>query len=96
MMPSDTATFDLPPVLKLEECQQLHDFLLEAVGTPVTLNCAAVTRLGGLPAQMITMAARAWAAEDVPLHLADPSGSFRESLQIMGLDALLEGYEVVQ
>lgn len=96
MMPSDTVTFDLPPVLKLEECQQLHAFLLESVGTPVTLNCAAVTRLGGLPAQLITMAARTWAAEDVPLELADPSDGFRESLQTLGLDAVLDGDEVMQ
>lgn len=96
MTPSDTVTFDLPPVLKLEECQQLHAFLLESVGTPVTLNCAAVTRLGGLPAQLITMAARAWAVDDISLQLADPSDGFRESLQILGLDTLLDGNEVMQ
>lgn len=88
-MTPDTATFDLPPVLKLEECQQLHTFLQQSVGTPITLNCGAVTRLGGLPAQLIAMAAKSWALDDVPMLLANPTDNFRDCLQSLGLDAVL-------
>lgn len=88
-MPPDTATFDLPPLLKLEECQQLHSFLQQSAGTPVTLNCADVTRLGGLPAQLITMAAKTWAEDNVPLAFAAPSADFRNCLDTLGLTELL-------
>lgn len=95
-MPPDTATFDLPPVLKLEECQQLHSFLQQSAGTPVTLNCAAVTRLGGLPAQLITMAAKSWAEDNMPLAFAAPSADFRNCLDTLGLTDFLTEHGGIQ
>lgn len=88
-MTLNTATIDLPAVLNVEACQNLHAFLQQAAGTPVTLDCGAVTRIGGLAAQLIRMAATEWAAQDVPFALADPSADCRNCLEILGFDTLL-------
>lgn len=88
-MLTETATFELPPVLKMEECQQLHTFLTESAGLPVTLNGAAVTRIGGLSAQLMRMAADVWTAQSVPFTLADPSQALRDSLGALGLNSIL-------
>lgn len=92
-MTLDTARFDLPPILKVEECQTLHAFLQHADGQPVTLDCARVTRLGGLAAQLIQMAATSWAAKNLPFTLAAPSDDFRNCLAILGMDSLLSESE---
>lgn len=88
-MTLETATYDLPTVPKFEDCQNLHSFLQNAVGTPVVVNCNAVTRIGGLAAQILCMAAKTWAADGVPLRFADPTADCRESLKTLGLDTLL-------
>lgn len=83
-------TFDIPMSPKVEDCQKLHAFLQQAVGTPVVLNCKGVARLGGLVAQIICMAAKTWAADGVPLHLVQPTDQCRENLEMLGLGSLLE------
>lgn len=92
-MTLDTAIYNLPMAPKLEDCQNLHAFLQDAVGTPVEVNCNAVTRLGGLAAQILCVAAKTWAAEGVPLRFADPSTECRDSLTMLGLDTLLNENE---
>ncbi|MBE0413988.1 STAS domain-containing protein [Yoonia sp.] len=94
-MTLDTRTFDLPPIMKIEDCQNLHGFLQQSGGTPVILECASVTRLGGLAAQLIKIAATIWAAQGVPFKLVAPSPGFRDSLRALGLDDLLTEKEGV-
>ncbi len=94
-MTSDNATFELPPVMKLEDCQQLHSFLEQSAELPIVLDCSAVTRLGGLGAQIIQMAHAAWDANDLRVVLADPTPECRESLNTLGLSDLLTEAEDV-
>ena len=88
-MTFNTATFDLPAVLNVEACQNLDAFLQQATGTPVTLDCGAITRMGGLAAQLVHMAATDWAAQDVPFTLANPSADCRNCLELLGFGTLL-------
>lgn len=88
-MTLDTATFDLPPVAKIEDCQNLSDFLLQAVGFPVRLNAAAVKRVSGLAAQLIYVAKQKWAADGAEFHIVDASDAFRENMAKLGLEPVL-------
>ncbi|PUB18739.1 chemotaxis protein CheX [Yoonia sediminilitoris] len=88
-MTSECATYDLPEVMKLEDCQELHSFLIKQQGTPVALNCTAVTRISGLAAQMIHFAAGEWAGEDVDFSLRDLSPGCITSLTTLGLGGLV-------
>lgn len=90
-MTSECATFDLPEVMKLEDCQALHAFLQEHQGTAVILNCAAVTRISGLAAQMIHFAAGEWAGDDAGFSLHEASPGCHESLTTLGFESLLSG-----
>lgn len=95
-MTFNTATFDLPAVLNVEACQNLHAFLQQATDTPVTVDCGAITRIGGLAAQLIRMAATDWTARDMPFTLANPSTDCRNCLELLGFDTLLNEYEGAQ
>lgn len=89
-MTTDSATFDLPPVMTLEDCQDLHAFLQQSRGIPIALNCAAVTRVTGPAAQMMQFAAQVWEREDVGFTLADPSEGFVQTLETLGMASLLD------
>ena len=89
-MTTDCATFDLPPVMTLEDCQDLHAFLQRSLGAPIALHCGAVTRVTGLAAQMMQCAAQIWDQEDVPFTLADPSEGCVETLTMLGLSSLVD------
>lgn len=92
-MTAETVCFELPPVMKLEDCQGLHAFLQDAHGKPVTLECAAVTRITGLAGQMILMAQKSWAADNLQFDLNAPSEGCIESLKILGMDVLMTDAE---
>lgn len=88
-MTADSAIFELPPVMKLEDCQKLFVFLQDAQDTPVTLDCSAVTRLGGMGAQIIQMASDTWAMNDQPFSLENMTTECRDSLTTLGFDTLV-------
>jgi len=88
-MTADGANFELPPVMKVEDCEALFVFLKEAEGTPVTLQCGAVSRIPGLAAQTILFAAQKWAADDVSFLLSDQSEGCIDSFKSLGLDGLI-------
>ncbi|MFQ1700164.1 STAS domain-containing protein [Loktanella agnita] len=92
-MITDSATFSLPPVMTLEDCENLQAFFETATDQSVSLDCSAVTRLNGLTAQMIQMASGVWARNDMPFTLKDPSPDFRQNLATLGFDSLLSEEE---
>lgn len=75
--------------MKMDDCAQLHDFLSHQMDSAVVLDCAAVTRLGGLAAQLIAMGAQTWAAANQTFSLSNPSIGFRQSLEDLGFSHLL-------
>lgn len=95
-MTTDSTTYALPPVMKLEDCQNLHTFLERSADRSVSLDCSAVTRLGGLGAQMIQMARIAWTANAIELSLVNPSDECVESLNTLGLGDLLKEEEAAR
>ncbi len=88
-MTADCAIYELPPVMKLEDCEKLHGFLHERRGQAVALGCGSVDRMTGLAAQMIFFAHRKWSSDGVSFTLRDPSGGCLESLTTLGLAAPL-------
>ncbi len=88
-MTADCAIFELPPVMKLEDCEALHNFFQESRGQAVTLNCASVTRMTGLSAQLVFFAVRRWSADGVKFALSDASEGCMQSLRTLGLDVFL-------
>jgi len=88
-MTAETAIFDLPPVMKLEDCEQLFSFFEQSAGTPVTIRCEAVSRLTGLAAQTLCFAAEKWAQDDLPFCMENLSDGCMESLNTLGLGGKL-------
>lgn len=88
-MTADTATFELPPTVKVDDCQVLRSFLVAAQEQPVTINCANVIRLGGLGAQLLLMGRQMWSSKGLEFTLSDPSDGFTESLSDLGLSNML-------
>ncbi|WP_342071636.1 STAS domain-containing protein [Yoonia algicola] len=89
-MTDETASFELPKIMKVEDCETLHGFLAAAQSKNIALKCHAVERLSGLSAQMLVMAVTAWRNQALEVTFASPSDGFRQSVAILGLsDALL-------
>ena len=88
-MTADAATFQLPEAMKIDACQALHAFLLEAQDQPVRIDCSAVKRLGGLAAQLIAMGAKTWAHKGHAFEILNPSEGFQDSLETLGITHLL-------
>lgn len=84
-MPAETATFVLPPALTFDACADLHAFLVKAQGTDLVLDGRLVTRVGGLAAQILATAMRAWAASGHNLTLVNDTQDLRSGLEVLAL-----------
>lgn len=93
-MNADGATFEIPPVMKVEDCEALFLFLEQAEGQPVTLQCGAVSRIPGLAAQTLLFATQKWAKDGISLSLTDQSDGCVESLKLLGLSDLIAQEQV--
>lgn len=83
-----TAALTLPPVLDLNAAAPLKADLLALRGQDVTLDGAAVERLGGLCLQVLLAAAKTWAEDDLNLRLGFLSQAFSEQWAAFGAPAL--------
>ena len=91
-MTDDTADFELPTIMKLEDCEKLHEFLATAQTKNLAFRCHAVERLSGLSAQMLVMAVTSWKARALDVTFENPSDGFMQSVGTLGLnDLLLQG-----
>lgn len=92
-MTDDTACFELPAVMKIEDCERLHAFLLGAQGQDIQIDCHAVERLSGLAAQTLMMI-NVWRKNAQQVTLKSPSLGFIDGLATLGLPAQLDLVEV--
>lgn len=76
-MTQDSSRFALPDVVRMEDCEALATFLSDTRGAAATVDCSAVSRLGGLAAQMLLIAQRSWADEGQTLTLIDAERPLR-------------------
>lgn len=88
-MTDDTASFELPKIMKVEDCETLHGFLASAQSKHIAFDCSSVERLSGLSAQMLVMAATVWRSQSLNVTFARPSDGFVQSVAILGLNDLL-------
>ena len=90
-MTATPPSYQLPAMMTLEDCEKLRDHLTASYDTAVTLNCAAVTRLTGLAAQIILAAKNSWQQRGLTFALADISPTCKDSIDMLGLaPALLQ------
>jgi len=76
---------DLPPVLDLVAAPRLLEAFLTRRGQNLTVDGAAVQRLGGQCLQVLMAARAAWAADDRDLALENLSEEFAAGLDMLGL-----------
>lgn len=89
-MTGGAAKFELPAIMKIENCEELHAFLVTAQSQDIEIDCSKVERLGGLAAQMLLVADVSWRHKALSVTLKDPSSGFCRDLARLGLcDRLL-------
>ncbi len=88
-MDEDTALFELSPIMKIEDCQRLHAFLVSASDKNIAFQCSAVDRVSGLTAQMLAMACKSWGARALHVDFLNVSSGFKDGLALLGLSELL-------
>jgi chemotaxis protein CheX len=80
----DVTTVVLPSVLDLKAVGPLHQTFLSARGTPLDINAAEVTRLGGLGLQLLLSTRATWANDGLPFSVSAPSDDFNAALSLFG------------
>jgi chemotaxis protein CheX len=80
----DVTTIVLPCVLDLKAVGPLHQTFLSARGTPLDINAAEVTRLGGLGLQLLLSARATWAHDGLAFRVSAPSDDFNTALALFG------------
>ncbi len=75
----------LAEILDLKAAAPLASELLSHRGQPVEIDASQVSRLGGQCTQILLSAVATWRADEVPLSIRDPSASFLESLELLGI-----------
>jgi chemotaxis protein CheX len=93
-MTDDMASFELPKIMKVEDCETLHGFLAAAQSKHITFECQSVERLSGLSAQMLVMAVTAWHSHALEVTFASPSDGFTQSVAMLGLNDLFAPTQV--
>ena len=89
-MTDQIATFDLPPVMKSEDCQKLDAFLRNHEDQLVSLNCRDVTRIGGQAAQVIVAHINFRQEKECAIVFDTPSEGFSGAVHRMGLGHILD------
>jgi chemotaxis protein CheX len=87
-MTAQIATFDLPAVVKTEDCGRLDAFLREHANDPVGINCGLVERISGQAVQVL-LAHRKCRSPANCIQLDAPTDSIESALNKMGLSDLL-------
>ncbi len=93
-MNDDTAIYALPPLMKMEDSEELHAFLLDAWDRDIEIDCSAVARLNGLTAQLLVMAHNSWQLAGRTVTFSNPSDGFSSSITLLGLSHLLTSEQV--
>ncbi len=74
----------LPPVLDLRAAAPLAAELLGRRGKPLTIDAAAVERLGGQCLQILLSARNTWVADGQAFSIQNASVAFTDSLAALG------------
>ena len=88
-MSDDTARFELPPVMKIEDCEALHAFFTGVTDQNVEIDCSGVERLNGLSAQMLLVAQASWQKTARAVTISNPSEGFEQGCALLGLPDLI-------
>ena len=93
-MTDDSAVFQLPPVMKMEDCERLHDFVKTHDANGMTIDASIVERLSGLAAQTLVIAQHSAEKHGTCLRFTAPSAGFDQSVSHLGLTDILRREQV--
>jgi len=93
-MTDDSAVFQLPPVMKMEDCERLHDFVTTHGANDMTIDASIVERLSGLAAQTLVIARHVAEKRGTRLQFTAPSLGFDQSVSLLGLTDILRREQV--
>lgn len=82
-----TERITLPQRMDLTAAAPVAGAIAAAAGKAVELDAGSVRHLGGLGLQLLLAAGQQWRRDGVPLHLAQPSEEFLQTLKLFGVDA---------
>lgn len=88
-MTADSDVFVLPEALKLEECQRLDRFLRETDSKNIQLDGTAVTRMGGMAAQLIAAHQSIRTAGGTQITVTNPSDGMIAAFETLDLGHVL-------
>lgn len=88
-MTDEFENFQLPPVMKLEDCARMHDFLMTTDAQDVTIDASMVDRLSGIAAQTLLLGRMAAERRGVRFQIKEASAGFSDSISLLGLTDLL-------
>jgi len=94
-MTDDTACFELPAAMKIEDCERFHAFLVGAQAQNIRIDCHKVEKLSGLGAQLLLMA-NTWRQNAREVTLVNPSPGLIAGVAMLGLSNELQLAEVTQ
>lgn len=86
----DVIHYELPPNVVHDGVGDLAEFISSNPGRPITLDGSCVRQIGAQGAQLLSMAAKAWAEEKADFTVCDPSGAIRDCLDQLGMNASIE------
>jgi chemotaxis protein CheX len=89
-----SATLRLAKVLDFAAAASLKDELSQFRGRAAVLDACDVQRLGTQCAQVLLSAQRTWQAENQPFVIKDASEAFREGLNRLGVNEMLQAMEI--
>lgn len=81
------ASLELPTNVVHDAVGELAEFFLNNTGKPVHIEGGSVQQIGAQGAQVLVMACKAWAAEEVEFRINDASGAIEDCLKVLGMSA---------
>lgn len=84
-MTDEIACFELPAVMRTDDCIALHTYLCDKVSDPRVVSGSAVERFSGQAAQLLAAHYKVRCGTAAPLTIKDPSDALLAALATLAL-----------
>jgi hypothetical protein len=86
-MTDEIACFELPAVMRTDDCIALHKFLCNTASNPAVVSGSAVEKFSGQAAQLLVAHHKVRCGTAAPLTIKDPSDALLAALETLALTA---------
>jgi chemotaxis protein CheX len=93
-MTDDSAVFQVLAVMKMEDCERLHEFVAVHKANDVTIDVSIVDRLDGLAAQTLVKVQLTSQKHGTSFQITAPSVGFTQSISLLGLTDFFSSKQV--